>query len=116
MSNLTRLALTFRRPMIGVHNRTWGIIFDLIQCIIERNFSYPTMDIRNSYALVKACLIDEENTKVVLILHSQGGIEGGLILDWLLSECESSSSQHPLCSSARSANLTSQYLMTSFKS
>ncbi|KAF2270663.1 hypothetical protein CC78DRAFT_611543 [Lojkania enalia] len=84
--NLERLALTFRRPIIGVHNRTYGIIFDLIQCIIERNFAYATYDIRNSYHAIKACLLEEKHKKVILILHSQGGIEGSLILDWLLSE------------------------------
>ncbi|KAF2468135.1 uncharacterized protein BDR25DRAFT_290743 [Lindgomyces ingoldianus] len=84
--NLNRLALTFRRPVVGVHNRTWGIVFDLVQCIIERNFCYATVDIRNAYQLIKSCLLDEKNNKVILILHSQGGIEGGLILDWLLCE------------------------------
>lgn len=85
-SNLERLSLTFRRPVIGVHNRTNGIIFDLMQCIVERNFCYATADVRNAYALIKDRLIAEKHKKVVLILHSQGGIEGGLILDWLLSE------------------------------
>ncbi|KAK3062179.1 hypothetical protein LTS18_004667, partial [Coniosporium uncinatum] len=36
--------------------------------------------------MVKNALMDDENTKVVFILHSQGGIEGGLIVDWLLDE------------------------------
>ncbi|KAF2682562.1 hypothetical protein K458DRAFT_306664 [Lentithecium fluviatile CBS 122367] len=85
-SNANRLAFTFRRPVTAVHNRTWGIIFDLLQCIIERNFCYATSDIRRSYAVVKKALLHTEKNKVVLILHSQGGIEGGLILDWLLSE------------------------------
>jgi hypothetical protein len=31
-------------------------------------------------------LLDSKHTKVVLIVHSQGGIEGGLIVDWLLDE------------------------------
>lgn len=35
---------------------------------------------------VKKALSDKKNTKVVLILHSQGGIEGGAIIDWLLQE------------------------------
>jgi hypothetical protein len=85
-TNADRLALTFRRHVTGVHNRTLGIIFDLVQCIVERNFSYATEDIRRSYAVIKESLLDEKRKKVVLILHSQGGIEGGLILDWLLSE------------------------------
>ncbi|KAF1999458.1 hypothetical protein P154DRAFT_546248 [Amniculicola lignicola CBS 123094] len=85
-ANIDRLSLTFRRPVIGVHNRTYGIIFDLIQCIIERNFVYPTLDIRNSYLLIKERLLQDHHKKVILLLHSQGGIEGGMILDWLLSE------------------------------
>ncbi|ORY14601.1 hypothetical protein BCR34DRAFT_599145 [Clohesyomyces aquaticus] len=85
-ANLDRLALTFRRPVLGVHNRTWGIVFDLVQCIIERNFCYATTDVRNAYSLIKTCLLKDENKKVILILHSQGGIQGGLVLDWLLSE------------------------------
>lgn len=35
---------------------------------------------------VKKALSDEKNTKVVFILHSQGGIEGSAIIDWLLQE------------------------------
>jgi hypothetical protein len=65
------------------------MIFDIIQCIVERNFCYATDDIRRSYALIKEALLDEKFKKVVLILHSQGGIEGALILDWLLGEGES---------------------------
>ncbi|KAL1604070.1 hypothetical protein SLS60_005662 [Paraconiothyrium brasiliense] len=85
-SNLNRLALTFRRPITGVHNRTYGLVFDLLQCILERDFLYATTDIRRSYVTIKASLLKEKNKKVVLILHSQGGIEGSLILDWLLTE------------------------------
>lgn len=85
-SNLDRLAYTFRRDIIGVHNRTYGIIFDLLQCIVERDFCYGTADIRRSYVVIKESLLDERNKKLVLILHSQGGIQGGLILDWLLTE------------------------------
>lgn len=87
-ANLDRLSQTFRRPIIGVHNRTYGIIFDLIQCIVERNFCYATQDIRRSYAVIREKLMEPDYTKIVLILHSQGGIEGSLILDWLLAECK----------------------------
>jgi len=43
-SNVNRLSLTFRRPIIGVHNPTYGIIFDTIQCLIQRDLSYDTPD------------------------------------------------------------------------
>lgn len=36
--------------------------------------------------MLKTTLYDPAVKKVVFILHSQGGIEGGMILDWLLQE------------------------------
>ncbi|KAL1867518.1 hypothetical protein Daus18300_006362 [Diaporthe australafricana] len=85
-SNLDRLALTFGRPVLGVHNSTYGIVFDLLECIVQRTFGYATDDIRRCYVEVKKALSDETKTKVIFILHSQGGIEGGVIIDWLLQE------------------------------
>ncbi|KAI0397915.1 hypothetical protein F5Y17DRAFT_412725 [Xylariaceae sp. FL0594] len=85
-SNINRLALTFRRPVIGIHNRTTGIIFDVVECLIQRNFGYATKDVRQAYKIVKEKLYNPQYTKVIFILHSQGGIEGGLVLDWLLQE------------------------------
>lgn len=85
-SNLNRLALTFKRPILGVHNRTWGLLFDVIECLIQRNLGYATFDTRVCYRIVKEKLYDPSLSKVVLILHSQGGIEGGLVVDWILQE------------------------------
>jgi hypothetical protein len=85
-SNLNRLALTFGRPILGVHNKTCGILFDTIQCLIQRNFNYATSDVRDCYAVVKETLYKPDLNKVVFILHSQGAIEGGMIIDWLLQE------------------------------
>lgn len=85
-SNLDRLALTFGRPIIGIHNRTSGIVFDVIECLIQRNLSFATNDVRACYRIIKDKLYDPRYNKVVFILHSQGGIEGGLVLDWLLQE------------------------------
>ncbi|KAK4653631.1 hypothetical protein QC762_508620 [Podospora pseudocomata] len=54
--------------------------------------SYPvagpdaTKDVRVCYRIIKEKLYDPQNTKVVFILHSQGGIQGSLIIDWLLQE------------------------------
>jgi hypothetical protein len=44
---------------------------------------------RVAYAVIKANILKERNKRVVLILHSQGGIEGSLVVDWLLSELPS---------------------------
>jgi len=85
-SNVDRISQTFGRKIVGVHNKTWGIIFDTIECLIQRNFSYATPDIRDGYRVVKEALIDPKYKKLVLILHSQGGIVGGMVVDWLLDE------------------------------
>ncbi|KAG4436491.1 hypothetical protein IFR05_008032 [Cadophora sp. M221] len=85
-NNVDRLALTFGRPVLGVHNKTNGIIFDVLQCLLQRNFTYATQDVRDCYSIVKSTLYQPHLTKVIFILHSQGGIEGGLIIDWLLQE------------------------------
>lgn len=61
-------------------------MFDLLQCLIQRALLYATQDVRDCYVLVKKALLDENKKKVILVLHSQGGIEGGMIVDWLLDE------------------------------
>ena len=63
-----------------------GIIFDVIQCLIQRTLLYSNSNIRQCYVLIKKALYEPGIKKVVLILHSQGGIEGGMILDWLYDE------------------------------
>ncbi|KAL1998028.1 hypothetical protein VTN02DRAFT_172 [Thermoascus thermophilus] len=85
-SNIDRLSYTFGRRITGVHNPTAGIIFDTVQCLLERNFCYATDDVRDAYGLIKGALANPKNQKVVLILHSQGGIQGSLVVDWLLAE------------------------------
>ncbi|KAL3419629.1 hypothetical protein PVAG01_08127 [Phlyctema vagabunda] len=85
-NNIQQLANTFRRRIVAVHNPTSGILFDLIQCLIERDFSYNTGDVRQGYAYIKEQITDDDVSKVVLVLHSQGGIEGGMIIDWILTD------------------------------
>ncbi|RMZ86562.1 hypothetical protein DV736_g6206, partial [Chaetothyriales sp. CBS 134916] len=81
--NLDLLAATFRRPILGIHNTTHGIPFDVLECIFQRTFSYATLDVRIAYAGITNILTDDSVTKVVLISHSQGAIEACLVLDWL---------------------------------
>jgi len=92
-SNLDRLALTFRRPIHGIHNKTRGILFDTIECIIQRTFGYATPDIREIYSDVSNFIEEQREQayrykKIVIILHSQGAIEGGIVLDWLYANTD----------------------------
>jgi len=65
---------------------SYGLVADLIECLIQRCFSYRTMDVRVTYDYVKACLADPTVTKVVLIGHSQGGIIISMVLDELFAD------------------------------
>ncbi|CAL3968166.1 unnamed protein product [Diplocarpon coronariae] len=85
-SNLNLLARTFQREIVGIHNTTNGFIFDLLECLLQRDLDYKSRDIRQSRAQLRAALAAPATRKVVLILHSQGGIEGSSILDWLLAD------------------------------
>ena len=63
-----------------------GIIFDVVECLIQRNLGFATTDVRVCYRIIKEMLYNPQYSKVIFILHSQGAIEGSLILDWLLQE------------------------------
>ncbi|KAF9392342.1 hypothetical protein CPC16_003378 [Podila verticillata] len=82
------LAKTFGRKIRGIHNRTFGPLFDGLECIIQRDFLYTTDDIRQLYAVTKQELLNEDNHKVVLIGHSQGGIIVSMVVDRLLDTLE----------------------------
>jgi hypothetical protein len=62
------------------------MFFDLLECLIQRDLDYKTQDIRQGRSQIRAALTAASTKKVVLILHSQGGIEGSSILDWLLAD------------------------------
>jgi hypothetical protein len=73
----------FKRPVVGIHNRSYGIIFDLIECLVQRDFSYMTSDIRITYNNIKEHLLDSQVERVVVIAHSQGGIIISTVIDAL---------------------------------
>lgn len=45
-SNIDLLAKTFKRRILGIHNRSYGTVLDLVECLIQRCFSYATEDAR----------------------------------------------------------------------
>lgn len=84
-ANLDRIAKTFRRPILGIHNGTYGIVFDVLECILQRTLLYPTLDIRTAYATIINLLLQDDVHKLMLIAHSQGAIETCMVLDWLMA-------------------------------
>ena len=77
--------------MLSVSFCRYGLVADLAECLLQRVFSYSTMDVRVAYDYVKACLADPTVSKVVLIAHSQGGIIASLVLDRLFADLPSES-------------------------
>ena len=72
--NIDRLSKTFGRNVIGIHNKSFGLVADLLECLIQRCFDYKTRDVRIAYLSLKPVLMDVTVKKVVLIGHSQGGL------------------------------------------
>ncbi|KAK3985627.1 hypothetical protein QBC44DRAFT_312089 [Cladorrhinum sp. PSN332] len=85
-SNLNRIAATFKRPVLGIHNKTAGLLFDVLEVLVQRNWGYATKDVRVCYRIIKEKLYNPQYKKVIFILHSQGAVEGGMLIDWLLQE------------------------------
>ncbi|KAE9362540.1 hypothetical protein N431DRAFT_490468 [Stipitochalara longipes BDJ] len=81
--NVDVLSETFGRPIFAIHNRTYGVLGDLFECIMQRSFDLFTEETRVCYEYVKAYCADPEVKKVVLIAHSQGCIMASQILDQL---------------------------------
>ena len=61
----------FGRAVIGIHNKTFGLVADLVECLVQRVFGYNTADVRMAYEQIKPVLLDPTVVKVVLIGHSQ---------------------------------------------
>lgn len=83
---VNRLEELFHRPITGIHNRTYGVWFDVLQCFIQRDLLWPTDDARLGYEILSRAIRNPDLTRIVLICHSQGGIIVGSWIDQLLDD------------------------------
>ena len=81
--NVDVLAEAVGRPIFAIHNRTYGVLGDLFECILQRSFDLFTEETRVCYEYIKAYCADPDVKKVVMIAHSQGCIMASQILDQL---------------------------------
>ncbi|CUS10898.1 unnamed protein product, partial [Tuber aestivum] len=88
-ANVDMISEIFGRPVTGIHNRTYGTVFDLLECLIQRCFSYATKDTRVLYDHLKSVLLDNNIQTCVVIAHSQGGIILSTALDSLFADIPS---------------------------
>ncbi|KAI5789019.1 hypothetical protein EDC01DRAFT_747575 [Geopyxis carbonaria] len=93
------LSLQFARPVTGIHNRTFGILLDLLQCASQRSLGLYTSCIRDTYQHLHDALtahIDDDDDdssndawrydKIVVLAHSQGALVVSLAIDMLLAD------------------------------
>ncbi|WVW85150.1 hypothetical protein I302_107188 [Kwoniella bestiolae CBS 10118] len=83
---LDTLYKQFGRRVIGVHNRTFGIWFDFVECMLQRDLLWNTTDTREGYNIISRHVADPTKEKIVLMAHSQGGIIMSSWADQLLSD------------------------------
>ena len=86
------------RTTAAESSASYGLIADLLECILQRCLSYNTKDCRIAYDYVKACLTNPSVAKVVLIGHSQGGIIASTVLDKLFAELPPATISKLVCS------------------
>ncbi|KAI4272954.1 MAG: hypothetical protein L6R38_006467 [Xanthoria sp. 2 TBL-2021] len=85
-ANIDRLSHLFGRQVLGIHNQSWGLFGDLLECLLQRCLDYKTLDARVACEIVKEYLVDKEVEKLVLLAHSQGGIIASMVVDAMLME------------------------------
>ncbi|KAI5794444.1 hypothetical protein DFH27DRAFT_516417 [Peziza echinospora] len=84
--NTNLLEDLFHRPILGIQNKTYGPVLDIVECILQRCFGYVTEGTRTSYEQIKQALQEPSLDKVVVIAHSQGGIILANVLDMLYAD------------------------------
>ncbi|PNS15172.1 hypothetical protein CAC42_8173 [Sphaceloma murrayae] len=86
--NLRVLSKRFNAPVLGIHNRTYGFLGDIIECIFQRSFHFRTLETRIAVPILRKYLetSTKDVEKVILVAHSQGGICASHILDQLFAE------------------------------
>ena len=113
-SNLTLLANAFQREVVGIHNPTKGLLFDLIECLIQRDLDYKIQDIRQGRMQLRKALSSTTTKKVVLILHFKAVSKAlpSLTGCWLTSPTKSFPSSRSSHSATPRATSTTHYSLS----
>lgn len=81
--NARCLRRLFGRPLTIIQNSTNGLLVDLVQCAIGKEWDVMTEPVPKALHAVLQALRDESKTNVVIIAHSQGTIITRDVLDVL---------------------------------
>jgi len=84
--NARRIEQLFGRPVTIIHNRTFGLLFDLLDCILSRSYNIPNDTVEVASRVLKETLVNSQIRKVVLLAHGKGGITAFLLAEQLLKD------------------------------
>ncbi|RPB04009.1 hypothetical protein L873DRAFT_1800012, partial [Choiromyces venosus 120613-1] len=98
--NVDEIERQFGRRVWGVHNRSYGLVLDLLQCLIQRDLRYSSACIRSLYRNLRTALLEldpssptiskPKHKKIILLAHSQGALITSLVLDMLYADIPTS--------------------------
>ncbi len=80
--NAAYLSDLFHRPITLIQNSTCGLISDLAECALGKQWRRTTEAVRKAFPAIHAALKSEKE-KVVMIAHSQGTIIASVVLQLL---------------------------------
>lgn len=72
--SLVRIKDLFKRDVIGINNRSLGLIGDYLESLVGRTLRWPTDSFRDGYEVVKKAVLDDKYRRIVVVAHSQGAI------------------------------------------
>lgn len=78
--NCKFLEKRFNRRIIGIPNVSYGILWDIVESILQRNFNLDTVSVCDASDIIIYKLNNPDVKKVVLLSHSQGTIIANLTI------------------------------------
>ncbi|KAF8543151.1 hypothetical protein BDD12DRAFT_875180 [Trichophaea hybrida] len=93
-TGVDEISRRFGRPVDAIHNHTFGLVLDLIQCLIQRDLGLTSGCVKETYKHLRTHLLQRDPInkdkwrykKVIVIAHSQGGLITSLALDMLFAD------------------------------
>jgi hypothetical protein len=94
--NVACLADLFHRPITVIQNSTDGLLIDLVQCAVGKQWRKATEPAIKAFPVLYDALTDPDRKRVVLIAHSQGTIVAANLLRMLYKITEPAEPADPV--------------------
>ncbi|OCF35822.1 hypothetical protein I316_02315 [Kwoniella heveanensis BCC8398] len=64
----------FNHEVIGLRNKSFGLMIDLWCCLIQRDFNARTPIVYDYLSVIGGAMLDPSSVKVIVFAHSQGAL------------------------------------------